>query len=146
MIPAQPLDLLPAKVLDEAKGGVLPETSESYTAARAQLIRKKTALRPSPATASATASNRADATAPDPAKVAGLSDEAVRSGTGKSWAQWVRLLDAIDAATLPHRDIAAHLREVHQIGGWWAQGVTVGYERIKGLREKAHEPRKERIE
>jgi uncharacterized protein YndB with AHSA1/START domain len=27
-----------------------------------------------------------------------------------------------------------HVRETYKIPGWWAQTVTVGYERIKGLR------------
>jgi uncharacterized protein YndB with AHSA1/START domain len=36
---------------------------------------------------------------------------------------------------MSHRDIARHVHEEHQISGWWAQSVTVGYERIRGLRE-----------
>jgi uncharacterized protein YndB with AHSA1/START domain len=65
-----------------------------------------------------------------------MTDEAVRAKTGRSWAQWVQALDRIHAARMPHRDIAAHLHEVHKIEPWWAQTVTVGYERIKGLRER----------
>lgn len=36
---------------------------------------------------------------------------------------------------MTHREIAAHLREKHGVSMWWAQAVTVGYERIRGLRE-----------
>ncbi len=36
---------------------------------------------------------------------------------------------------MPHREIARHLRESNEVSGWWAQTVTVGYERIRGLRE-----------
>lgn len=36
---------------------------------------------------------------------------------------------------MPHREIAAHVSEEFDVSGWWAQMVTVGYERIKGLRE-----------
>ena len=63
-----------------------------------------------------------------------LSDEAIRKGSGKSWAEWVEILDDWGAVDKPHREIAQH---VHDLGveDWWAQGVTVGYERIKGLRE-----------
>jgi hypothetical protein len=98
----------------------MKKTGESYTAARRQLVDKR--VRPQPV---------------DPARVEleGMSDEAVRAKTGRGWLQWVRALDAIDAAELRHRDIAVHLNEQHGLPGWWAQMVTVGYERIRGLRE-----------
>lgn len=91
-------------------------TGESYTAARLQLIKKTDP-------------------APDYAALAGMSDAAITSKTGRSWADWVRLLDRERAAGQPHRQIA---RFVSSLGtpAWWTQTVTVGYERIKGLREK----------
>jgi len=94
------------------------KTGEAYTAARLQLLRKVST-----------------APAPDLAKTAGLSDAAVRNKTGRSWAEWVRTLDAARAADMPHREIA---RYVSSLGtpGWWTQMVAVGYERIRGLREK----------
>ncbi|MBA2595514.1 MAG: hypothetical protein H0V00_02700 [Chloroflexia bacterium] len=36
----------------------------------------------------------------------------------------------------PHRDRAAR----HGIDGWWAQGVTVGYERARGMRALHERP------
>ena len=70
------------------------------------------------------------------AALAGMSDEAVRAKTGRTWSQWVRALDDVDAATMPHREIARHVRENYEgVSGWWAQTVAVGYERIRGLRE-----------
>jgi uncharacterized protein YndB with AHSA1/START domain len=64
-----------------------------------------------------------------------MSDEVMRAKTGRDWAEWTQTLDALGAAAMPHRDIARH---VHQMTGldWWSQTVTVGYERIRGLREK----------
>jgi hypothetical protein len=35
-----------------------------------------------------------------------------------------------------YSDIAALVHEKHRVGDWWSQTVTVGYERIKGLRER----------
>jgi hypothetical protein len=99
----------------------MQKTGESYTAARAQLTRRKTAPKPSPAA--------------DYAALAGKSDDAIRARTGRTWAQWVRELDAIDAHTLPHREIAAYVYATYDISGWWSQMVTVGYERIRGLRD-----------
>lgn len=101
----------------------MKKTGESYTAARVQLTAKKKRAVANPV--------------PDDryAELAGMSDDAVRSKTGKTWKQWVGVLDAVDASGIPHRDIARHIHEDYDIPGWWAQTVTVGYERIRGLRE-----------
>ena len=69
------------------------------------------------------------------AELAGMSDDAVWEKTGRTWKRWVSVLDAVDAHAWPHREIAKHLREVHDVGSWWAQSVTVAYERIRGLRD-----------
>lgn len=100
----------------------MTRTGESYTAARSQLLKKKrvSAGRPIPR---------------DAARLAGMSDASVKAKTGRTWSQWVRTLDEIDAPALPHRDIARHLQADHELSGWWAQTVTVGYERIRGLRD-----------
>jgi hypothetical protein len=37
---------------------------------------------------------------------------------------------------MSHRDIAALVNEKYKVDGWWSQTVTVGYERIKGLRAR----------
>ncbi len=100
----------------------MKKTGESYTAARGSLLnktKKKPSGKPSPGYAT----------------LAGMSDDAVEAKTGRNWAQWVRALDAVDAHTLPHREIASHLRSAHGLTNWWSQTVTVGYERIRGLRE-----------
>jgi hypothetical protein len=94
----------------------MQKTGEAYTAARIQLLRS-----PSPT--------------PDLAGLAGMSDSAVSSKTGRTWAQWVRTLDAAGAAALPHREIAKHVASFGT-PSWWTQMVTVGYERIRGLRAK----------
>ena len=67
-------------------------------------------------------------------KPSGMSSEAVRNGTGKTWEEWVELLDADNAATLNHTQIAALIVEKYGISGWWGRGVAVGYEQAKGLR------------
>jgi hypothetical protein len=109
------------------------KTGESYTTSRAQLLRKRDGRAGDRAVPGADAAARAAAPALDVSK-AGMTDAAVRAKTGKTWAEWVELLDRAGMATEPHREIA---RYVHQIGvpDWWAQTVTVGYERIRGLRD-----------
>ncbi len=70
----------------------------------------------------------------------GLSDIAVRRATGKSRDQWFGLLDAWDGVAKTHAGIARYLHEAHGIDGWWAQGVTVGYERARGMRVRHQTP------
>ena len=64
-----------------------------------------------------------------------FGDEAVRAKTGKTWAEWFALLDAADAAGMSHREIATYLVQEQGLPGWWAQSVTVAYERARGRRD-----------
>lgn len=63
------------------------------------------------------------------------SDEAVQKATGKNWAEWKSIIDEWGGADKPHPDIARFLAGEHGLNGWWAQGVTVGYERAIGRRQ-----------
>jgi hypothetical protein len=67
-------------------------------------------------------------------KSAGISDEAVQKATGKTWAEWGKILDRDGCQTMPHKEIAQLLHEKHGVGPWWCQMVTVGYEQSRGLR------------
>ena len=62
------------------------------------------------------------------------TDAAVRTATGKGWDEWCGLIDAWPGHDRGHTAIAAHLQEAHGVDSWWAQAVTVGYERITGRR------------
>ncbi|HKP48517.1 MAG TPA: hypothetical protein VJU17_00785 [Gemmatimonadales bacterium] len=101
--------------------GRMQKTGESYTAARAQLRKQK------PATS-------AEPRPSQYAVIAGKSDAIIEERTGCNWERWVKALDRAKAETWPHREIAKYVMEKYKIPGWWAQSVTVGYERIKGLR------------
>jgi uncharacterized protein YndB with AHSA1/START domain len=93
------------------------KTGESYTAARVQLLEQPAI--PAPA---------------DYAKLAGLSDATIKTKTGCTWERWVWALDRVQAHTWSHREIAQYVHEKYKVPDWWTQAVTVGYERIKGLR------------
>jgi hypothetical protein len=114
------------------------KTGEAYTAARAHIVKKsatKTVTQPagSPARRPSTAST---IPARDYAKIAGMSDEKIKDKTGCSWERWVKALDHHGAAEMSHREIAELVRKNYKVGDWWTQTVTVGYERIKGLRAR----------
>jgi hypothetical protein len=98
------------------------KTGESYTAARAQLLRK------------------AAPPAPDSMALTGMTDEAMQRGSGKPIGEWLAILDAWGAAERRHPEIARWLVSEHGIGGWWAQSVTVGFERARGLRALHERP------
>src|ERR671922_201454 len=91
----------------------MAKTGERYTAARRHVVKPQEEL---------------------PAEALIRPDEAVRQNTGKGWREWVSILDDWGARERTHRDIARHLQEEHGVPGWWAQTVTVGYERARGMR------------
>jgi len=97
----------------------MEKTGEAYTAARLHIVKTKTVQPP-----------------PDYAPRAGMSDAAVKKATGRDWNEWVILLDAADASKKPHRDIAKYVAALGT-PNWWAQMVTVGYERVRGLRDRS---------
>ena len=63
-----------------------------------------------------------------------MSDAAVKAKTGCTWERWVWALDRAKADSWPHREIAKYIHDKYKMSSWWSQTVTVGYERIKGLR------------
>jgi hypothetical protein len=103
--------------------GRMQKTGEAYTTARAHILKQKPARRHSIQSAP---SNYAE--------LAGKSDAILKEKTGCTWERWVKALDRVKADTWPHPKIAKYVQEKYRVSGWWAQTVTVGYERIKGRR------------
>ena len=69
-----------------------------------------------------------------------MSDEAVKSKTGKKWDQWFAILDKAGAKEMTHQEIVKFLNSKHDVGPWWQQMVTVSYEHARGLRDKHEKP------
>jgi hypothetical protein len=63
-----------------------------------------------------------------------VGDQALTVSTGRSRAEWYALLDAAGASGWRHRETASWLVREHGVDGWWAQGITVGYEQTRGIR------------
>jgi hypothetical protein len=95
----------------------MDKTGERYAAARRALI-----------SASPPSTKRVWASQPE------TSDEAISAGTGRGWDEWCDLIDSWPGRSEGHAAIARFVQSTYEISGWWAQGVTVGYERITGLR------------
>ncbi len=104
------------------------KTGESYTAARAQLIRRAGTRAEPPAE---------DERQPQPQSRAvemPTSEDALLRATGHNWDHWFGVLDAWGARERSHTEMARWLREERGVDGWWAQAITVGYERARGMR------------
>jgi len=99
----------------------MEKTGQSYTAARASLL-----------------------AAEEPKATEGpalpMSDETIRSRTGRGWEEWFDLLDEWGAAERPRGEAVRWIGGEHGIEGWGAQAVTITYERARGLRAVGEHP------
>jgi uncharacterized protein YndB with AHSA1/START domain len=100
----------------------MSKTGESYTAARSQIAEKRDRNR-----AARTRLGAADDR---------MSDEAIAQATNKTWDEWFAILDEWGAREKKHPEMARYLNESHGVPGWWAQSITVAYERARGMRLK----------
>jgi hypothetical protein len=100
----------------------MSKTGESYAAARSQLSQKRDRVQAARARLAATADRP--------------SDDKVGAATGKRWEAWFSILDRWGARDPKHGEIVAFLMDEHDVPGWWAQSITVWYERARGMRLK----------
>jgi hypothetical protein len=97
--------------------GRMAKTGESYTAARAQLL----------------AGTEVPTVDSDVLQFP-CSEERLREQTGRGWEEWFDLLDSWGAESLGHTEIARRVGELPGVPGWYAQAVTMSFERARGLR------------
>ncbi|WP_330441048.1 hypothetical protein OHB44_15060 [Micromonospora sp. NBC_00821] len=109
----------------------MEKTGESYTTARRHLISRT--VEPASTAASPPAPTEPTASAAA-AQTERIADDLIRARTGRGWDEWFAVLDAASATEWTHTRIARHLATEHEVPGWWAQTVTVGYEQARGLR------------
>jgi len=96
------------------------KTGERYAAARKALLDQ--------ASKHTSSSSRAWIAQPD------ISDESVITKTGKNLDEWCDIIEAWDGDQNDHTAVATYLREELNVDSWWAQGITVSFERITGKR------------
>ena len=125
----------------------MAKTGEAYTTARRHTLSRSPGEPTDPALAAPDVELRADAAATQPGEETAApmeqqpagrrrySDEVVRERTGKTWDEWFAVLDGWGATERSHPEIARWLDAEFGIGGWWSQGVTVEYERERGMRD-----------
>jgi hypothetical protein len=101
----------------------MAETGERYGAARRVLIDQAAAREQA-------ASQRRRTWVAEPEQ----SDAAVLAATGRGYDDWCDLIEAWPGHEQGHGAVAEWLQQEHGVDGWWAQSVTVGWERITGRR------------
>jgi hypothetical protein len=77
---------------------------------------------------------KASPAAPAPARAAGISEAQFVKKTGHGFDHWFAVLDRFGAVEKGHTAAARHLFADHGVPGWHAQGLTVAYERARGVR------------
>ncbi len=104
----------------------MAKTGERYTAARRVLLEQAA----KEAEARRAAGKRVWVSPPE------MSDEAMTKATGKGHDEWADIIEA-HTGGVDHHDhpsVARYLEANFEVTGWWAQSITVNYERIAGLR------------
>jgi uncharacterized protein YndB with AHSA1/START domain len=103
----------------------MAKTGESYTTARTHVAaRRERAVEPLDLSAAFELA----------------SDAKVRQATGQGWEAWIGILDRWGARERKHPEIAEYLIAQHDVPGWYAQAITNGYERVRGMRIKHQQP------
>lgn len=70
-----------------------------------------------------------------------INDTALKEKTGKTSAEWFKLLDSINATEKTHTEIAAYLcKQFGMDKAWYFQMITNAYEVACGLRKKHQKP------
>jgi hypothetical protein len=117
-----------ARALKQVIRARAAKTGERYTTARRHILRELN--QPAPPAPPALPA----LTARPASTKGGMSDATALKKTGHALDHWFRVLDRFDAVTKGHTAAATHLYEAHQVDGWYAQGITVAYERARGVR------------
>lgn len=65
-----------------------------------------------------------------------MSDELVKSNTGKTLKEWFLMLDRFQANTKGHMRNVKYLIECYRLNAWWAQAVLMRYEYEKTSMKK----------
>lgn len=95
----------------------MAKTGESYTSARRQLI---------------SAGDQPDPGNPTFEPI--VADERMVEATGHGHDEWFARVDVWGGTERTHTATARWLMDEHGVPGWWAQTITVSYQRARGMR------------
>ena len=119
-----------ARALKQVIRARVAKTGERYTTARRQVLKDLD----QPRAPIAMVPKVAPPPAPALSTKGGLSDAKSIEKTGHGLEHWFGVLDTFGAVEKGHTKAADHLYSVHGVPGWYCQGITVAYERARGVR------------
>ena len=120
-----------ARALKQVIRARAAKTGERYTTARRHVLKDLEQPTVPPARPQSAAAPRAAAAGSSKGSV---SDAKSLEKTGHGLDHWFDVLDRFGAVEKGHTAAARHLYEAHQVDGWYAQGITVAFERARGVR------------
>jgi hypothetical protein len=111
-----------ARALKQVIRARAAKTGERYATARRHVLREL--------------NDKPDSPPAPPAKTTkgAISDASSLKKTGHDLAYWYAVLDKFGAVDKGHTAAARHLHDAHGVDGWYSQGITVSYERERGVR------------
>jgi hypothetical protein len=118
-----------ARALKQVIRARAAKTGERYTTARRHVIAEIAKSKPI-----AIVSKPAPKPQSAVSTKGGLSDAKSIEKTGHGLAHWFDVLDKFGAIEKGHTRAADHLYSEHGVPGWYCQGITVAYERERGVR------------
>ncbi len=121
-----------ARALKQVIRARAAKTGERYTTARRHVL-KDLQERTVPAAARLRSTTAPRAAAAGSSK-GSVSDAKSLEKTGHGLDHWFDVLDRFGAVDKGHTAAARHLHDAHHVDGWYAQGITVAYERARGVR------------
>ena len=110
------------------------KTGERYTAARRHILRELNQNKSAQGAQGAQSATGAQGAKTKTTTKGAISDASVLKKTGHDLAHWFGVLDRFGAVEKGHTAAARHLYDTHGVDGWYAQGITVSYERERGVR------------
>ena len=109
------------------------KTGERYTTARRHVLNNlklvSPAAAPSPEPKATAVAARQTSKRDSP-----ISEKKFIEKTGYGFDHWFAVLDKFGGIKKGHTAAARHLYDDHGVDGWYAQGITVAYERARGVR------------
>src|SRR5262249_50176098 len=123
----------PAK-LSEQKGTPMAAKKKARKAAKKVKAKAKAAKGKAKVKAKAS-KKKAKAKAKKAAKTLRFTETALFKKTGKTLTQWFTLLDEAGGRAMASPEITKLLEARHQVADWASKGVTLAYERARGLKK-----------
>ena len=123
-----------ARALKHAIRARAAKTGERYTTARRHVLNNLTLVSPAPASAIPEPKTTRTPARKTSKRDSPISEAKFVEKTGHGFDHWFAVLDKFDAVKKGHTAAARHLYDAHGVPGWHAQGITVAYERARGVR------------